>query len=414
MRACVGDCDDTCATVRPGAPQLCDGLQNDRSAPGWPAVLANEVDNDGDGYVECAAWLGTGGVAGGDCDDADPATHPGAPETNDGRDDQCPGDRGYGARDEISETCGFLTPGDRSIFSWPAQAGATSYDVACSPYADFRSGCTRITTTASFVAVPETPPQRGIFYYLVRAAAPNPGSFGQRSSGVERTVCPGCERTGDWCDDASVGLACVGAPISCDDGNPCTSGDACASGVCAGTFAPAADHLVISQIQVSGNGGPPDEFIEIYNPTAVTVSLGGWSSQSLASTFPWSVDVLVLANTIPPHGWYLVAPPGYNRSVPRDQTNTAFSLSTTGGSVFLVASTSPVGSCDAATIADRVAYGIGSCPEGAAPAAPASESSILRRPGGICGNGTDTGSNVTDFAAQAPSTPRNRTSPPQP
>ena len=35
-------------------------------------------------------------------------------------------------------------------------------------------------------------------------------------------------------------------------------------------------HLVISQIQIEGDGGANDEFVEIYNPTDSCVSLDGW------------------------------------------------------------------------------------------------------------------------------------------
>ena len=55
--------------IYPGAPQLCDGLNNECDDPGWPVVPANEIDDDTDGYSEC----------GGDCDDADPQRSPGLP-----------------------------------------------------------------------------------------------------------------------------------------------------------------------------------------------------------------------------------------------------------------------------------------------------------------------------------------------
>ena len=65
--AAVCDCNDANPTVYPGATQLCDGINNNCSAPGWPAVPANEADADGDGVRIC----------GGDCDDASPAAVPG-------------------------------------------------------------------------------------------------------------------------------------------------------------------------------------------------------------------------------------------------------------------------------------------------------------------------------------------------
>ena len=46
------DCDDENPDVYPGAPQICDGVNNDCNAPGWPALTyTNEAgeDSDGDG-----------------------------------------------------------------------------------------------------------------------------------------------------------------------------------------------------------------------------------------------------------------------------------------------------------------------------------------------------------------------------
>ena len=55
------DCEDTTASVYPGAPQVCDGINNDCTDPEWPSLPDHERDDDGDGFSECA----------GDCDDTD-------------------------------------------------------------------------------------------------------------------------------------------------------------------------------------------------------------------------------------------------------------------------------------------------------------------------------------------------------
>jgi len=76
---CGGDCDDADAAIYPGAPQLCDGKNNDCNDPSWPYVPSNEADADRDSYRICA----------GDCSDLNMAIYPGAPEVCNGLDDNC-------------------------------------------------------------------------------------------------------------------------------------------------------------------------------------------------------------------------------------------------------------------------------------------------------------------------------------
>ena len=81
---CDGDCLDVDLSVYPSAPELCDGLDNACAG----AIGADEVDNDGDGHVECVihggGWDGVAGIVGGlDCDDLNAAVHPAATEVCD-------------------------------------------------------------------------------------------------------------------------------------------------------------------------------------------------------------------------------------------------------------------------------------------------------------------------------------------
>lgn len=97
----TGDCDDADRDVRPDTEERCDGADNDcdslvdeQPAQGTPTWYQDE---DEDGYGDDEATIITcdapaGYVSeGGDCDTADPTTHPGANELCDGLDNDCDG-----------------------------------------------------------------------------------------------------------------------------------------------------------------------------------------------------------------------------------------------------------------------------------------------------------------------------------
>ena len=97
-----GDCNDAASAIHPGAVEICDGVDNDCDGVTDPAntidCTAFFKDADGDGYgnyltgSKCMCAAGNGYVAaGGDCDDANPAVHPNAPEICNGIDDNCDG-----------------------------------------------------------------------------------------------------------------------------------------------------------------------------------------------------------------------------------------------------------------------------------------------------------------------------------
>ncbi len=91
------DCDDGARDVFPGAPELCNELDDDCDDAvdeGIGTTWYPDGDLDGfgtgEGVQDCEApdgWVD----AGGDCDDADPAVHPEAAELCNGADDDCDG-----------------------------------------------------------------------------------------------------------------------------------------------------------------------------------------------------------------------------------------------------------------------------------------------------------------------------------
>lgn len=78
---CADDCDDANGAVYPGGSQVCDGQNNDCADASWPTLPPSEADQDGDQVSECD----------GDCDDADPNVGPGVGESCNGVDDDCDG-----------------------------------------------------------------------------------------------------------------------------------------------------------------------------------------------------------------------------------------------------------------------------------------------------------------------------------
>jgi LysM repeat protein/plastocyanin len=170
----------------------------------------------------------------------------------------------------------------------------------------------------------------------------------------------------------------------------------------------AATNVVISQFRTRGLRGADDEFIELYNPTSASVTIGGWLVK--VSTASGAVDtrVTINAGAVLATGQHFLivnnAADGYNGSVAADQTY-ATDIADDGG---IALTTS-----DGTTIIDQVGMSSGSVyKEGTilTPLTTNTDQAYERRPGGSNGNCTDANSNAADFYLQAPSEPRDAAS----
>lgn len=186
----------------------------------------------------------------------------------------------------------------------------------------------------------------------------------------------------------------------------------------------ATTNIVISQFY--GGGGfaatcYKNDFVELFNPNATTVSLAGWAVQ-YASATGTSWQQVNLAGTIAPYSYYLVmlssnAASTVGIALPTaDITNANVNIGATAGKLALttngtaLSGSNPVGGI---TIADFVGYGTSaSAYEGLGPVVTQSgnTNSLARKNGGF----TDSNSNTNDFEILIPPLPRNSASPANP
>jgi hypothetical protein len=119
---CQGDCDEADPATFPTAPELCDGLDNNCNG----VVPADEVDDDADGWMVCDD----------DCDDADGAIHPGATEVAcDFTDNDCDGalhaDETDGDLDGYTVCDGECDDGDPGVHPGAVEAPCDYLDNDC-------------------------------------------------------------------------------------------------------------------------------------------------------------------------------------------------------------------------------------------------------------------------------------------
>ena len=171
-----------------------------------------------------------------------------------------------------------------------------------------------------------------------------------------------------------------------------------------------ATHLVISEV-MTGGVSASDEFVELYNPTAVELPLDGLelvyvtaSGATLTRKATWGTD----DPGIPAGGHLLVANESGAFSALADATYAA-GLSATGGSVALRVAGD-------VTAMDAVGWGTAASTwlEGTPSVAPSAQHSLERLPGGAEGSTQDTDDNAADFVDREIPDPQNRAAPPVP
>jgi len=177
------------------------------------------------------------------------------------------------------------------------------------------------------------------------------------------------------------------------------------------------EHVTISQVYGGGgNSGATysNDYVELYNPTAATISMTGWSLQYGSATGTSFSGKQVLGGTIDPGHYYLVslASGGAVGALlpPASVSGTDINMAAAAGKIVLVSNSDTlIGACPVGIdpdIVDFVGYGTtANCREGAANApAPSVTTAIFRKTGG----GTDTDQNGNDFVVGAPN-PRSTT-----
>ena len=165
-------------------------------------------------------------------------------------------------------------------------------------------------------------------------------------------------------------------------------------------------NLVISQIYLGTGPGttqPQNQYVELFNRGASTVSLTGWTLQYAPNSTAW--QVFPLSGSIAPGQYYLIRITMNGNGIvplPTPDLTISTSLLSSGGKFSIVNDTVVLDSnCSQATkVADTLGYGTTNCSEIQPANAPADTDlkAILRKAGGC----TDTDINSLDFTLVTP------------
>jgi hypothetical protein len=178
----------------------------------------------------------------------------------------------------------------------------------------------------------------------------------------------------------------------------------------------AANHLVISEIQVKTLASASDEFVELYNPTSQAVDITGWQITKKPQSASSETDLVAsLSGVIPAHGFFLIASDTSLSSGSADVTYDQTSSRTIADN-----NTISLYSDAGITLVDKVGFGTASDFEGATGSAVPSGKSLERKASSTStiesmttgieqleGNGEDSDNNLNDFIIRDNPEPQN-------
>jgi hypothetical protein len=244
--------------------------------------------------------------------------------------------------------------------------------------------------------------------------------------GVCVATCTDTVKNGSETDVDCGGAACA---TKCASGKSCNVGADCANGNCLG--GKCVDQLLISEVQTRGDAGGNDDFIEIYNPNAVSVTFDAtwevWTRNAASQACAALNKRITGANqVIPAHGHLLfVNSAAYNGAVAGDGTYTGGF--TDSGQIVLLRGGALVDSlcyyfntttqnnltCATPPAMWFVCQGeVSNSPHNDTTGGMSNtDVSMERKPGGAAGNGQSTGDNGNDFTGNVTSSPQNVMSP---
>ncbi len=189
-----------------------------------------------------------------------------------------------------------------------------------------------------------------------------------------------------------------------------------------------ANHVVISEILIDGVNetvaSNNDEFVEIYNPTASTVDISGWTIdyRSATGTSFTNKYTMPSGTVMQPHTYFLFGGGGVSNRDNNPAPSSTLGLSNTGGGVFVRNSSG--------TVIDLIGWGTASSSnyEGTVAVKPGQGISLERKAsstsdatsmgtGGadaLEGNGYDSDNNAGDFVQRATPQPQSSADPSEP